>query len=359
MKVTDRIHRFSKKNNLDGLYRLRIFCNSKMQVVAVITSVGDKNPSTSIQNAIEVIIEDLISTGVVPMNAWFIEHYEKEFLGKEKFLLVKISEEGYPDWKELKQEDVACILECSKKELESSTLSDDRLIGDLDRLGTEIAPSMSFWQSQPTNVLKRHIEIEKGGISKKSIQDLIDKKAKEEDFLVHLRKDLSVFGEIYAQPHDDYIIFSEFPIGKGFVDFLILTGVSFMDVILVEVKGADFNMYNQSHYDKPARNIEVAIDQIRTRMRYITENLQGFRSNIHSVRESVEQGEIFSNSFIGPRGYLEVDPEKDITIHAVVIGGKSVNDLKEAKKRHEYSSSLNLNLKLESWDTWVRKLRRK
>jgi len=359
LKITDKIHRYSiSERAIDGLCRLRVFCNDNNEIVALVTSVGNMNTGKSITNAIEYVIGGLVDSGDLPVETIFIEHYEKDYLGKDSFTLVKLNQNGSPAWKGIAEGKAIELLSCTKAEFSEPTLNNERLLNDLAVLNRNILPARDYDYSEFNDKLKRYIEIEKESISKRSILDLIEKGAKETAFLKLLGEDLSVFGEVHAHPEDDYIVFPEFPIGDGFVDFLILTSVSYMDVVLVEIKGADFNMFNQGHYDKPARNIEIACDQIRKRLRYIMDDLASFRKHIHNIRERVEAGESIHNSFIGPSDHLEVSSDKDIRIHTVVIGGRTVNDIEEAKKRHEYTSNQKMNLRLESWDTWVRKLKR-
>ena len=83
-------------------------------------------------------------------------------------------------------------------------------------------------------------------IRKSELQQLILAGASERQIQSLLKKDLSMLAEVYAHPSYDYICFSEFPVNNGCVDFAIFTGVSWMTVILIEVKGADFNIVNQS-----------------------------------------------------------------------------------------------------------------
>ncbi|USL16411.1 DUF4263 domain-containing protein [Bacillus thuringiensis] len=60
---------------------------------------------------------------------------------------------------------------------------------------------------------------------------------------------------------------------------------------------------------------------------------------------------------IGPQGGLQVDPNKDINIYIVLIAGRTVDDLSESKKRQDYENNTKPPLKVETWDTWIRKLK--
>jgi len=195
-------------------------------------------------------------------------------------------------------------------------------------------------------------------ISKASLQALVDQKVGERELQAVLKKDLSIFGEAYAKPDDEYICFSEFPLGEGFVDFAVFTGRSRMDVILIEIKGAEFNLTNSDHYGDFNYKVNQAAGQLRERLGYIFRNEIAFREKVHSVREKVEQGAQLYNSFCGPLRGLHVDPHKDVTVRTVLIGGRTVNDYVESVKRHDYERTFNPSIRIESWDTWLRRLQR-
>ncbi len=357
MKISDKIYRYPCMGSRnDGLCRLRIFNNKAGKIVALITEI-DENPSASITNSIESIVESLIKNYEVPSNTIFIEHYEMGGVSREVFELVTFDGENRPIWESLKRSKVSELVDCSMKEFETPTMSDLRLVNDIGKLRTEINPLLNLPNSHDIKRLKKKFEIEDGKISKLSIQELIDNGASEQDIQNLLKKDLSIFAEVYAHPTEDYICFSEFPVGDGYVDFVVLSGISRMDVILVEVKGAEFNIFNKGHYDKFNSKIESAMHQLRQRMRYITENRNEFRKKIHKIREAVESGSKIYNAFIGPSDHLEVDSNKDINVYTVVIGGRTENDLKESKKRHDRETE-SIRLDVESWDSWLRKIRR-
>ena len=77
-----------------------------------------------------------------------------------------------------------------------------------------------------------------------------------------IKNDLSLIAEIYSYPNDEYIVFSEFPVGERRVDFAIFSGRSTMDVTFIEIKGADFNLKKRGHYDNLNAKIEEANSQI-------------------------------------------------------------------------------------------------
>lgn len=131
-----------------------------------------------------------------------------------------------------------------------------------------------------------------------------------------------------------------------------------MDVVLVEVKGADFHLVNSDSYGAFARNVNQAADQIRGRLGYIYRNLADFRSDVHRIRAAAEAGKEIHNAFLGPVFRLGVDPNKDINIRTVIIGGRTRDDCSESAKRQDYESRFSPPIKIESWDTLLRKLQR-
>lgn len=360
MKLTDIIYRYpSYYENNDGICRVRMFVNKSQEVYVILSQIPDDSILISIQSTANLIEKSLIENGYVPPFAQFIEHHEKVGDEGDFFELRIFIENGNPSWKCLSEKEVIEMIDSSPNEFDNSALDDERLLNDIERLKTEINPFADLPFPEDNEVLKRRIEIEEGKISKNQIKSLIKQNSNENEIQKLLKTDLSIFAEVYARPQDDYICFSEFPINNGFVDFVIFTGLSRMDVILIEVKGANFNLFLKSHYDKFSSKIETAMHQIRERTGYITRNFEEFKKTVHWIRKEVEIGKSIHNSFIGPRTYLEVDENKDINLYNVIIGGHTINDTDESRKRHDFENTNFLNVKVESWDTFIRKLRRK
>jgi len=193
-------------------------------------------------------------------------------------------------------------------------------------------------------------------VLKQEIKNLIDNKAPERDIQEFLKEgqNMCILAEVYANPKEEYIIFSEFPIGENKADFVIFTSRSKMDIVIIEIKGADFYFINSdgtiSHY------INSAIQQIVNHFGHIRENYEYFRKFVHTARESVEKGMIRYNALIGPRGFLYCDPCKEILYRGVVIGGKTRDDKIESKLKWKMEESYNYRIQLESWDSWFSKV---
>jgi len=360
MKINDLIFRYSFPNNWpkDGLCRVRTFINSRFQVYVLITDLGVKNTSASVTNSIEIICESLKTRLIVPETSIFIEHYEPSSVNDHTFDIITIEKGNEPKWENINLSEAKCLLDCDDEELDNLSLENKFLLDEIDKTITQINPHLDLPRQLESDYILRGLEIQKNMVPKLSLIELVEKNSKEIDFLNLLKKDLSLFAEVYASPSDNYICFAEFPLNGGFVDFVLLTGTSRMDVFLIEIKGAEFNILNKGSYEKFNAKIDRAVVQITDRLGYIHRNNLEFRKNIHMIRERVVGGESLFNSFIGPDKTTRVDKNKDINIHNVIIGGRTIDDIKESYKRQNFEYNFNLPIKLESWETFIRKLRR-
>ncbi|MDW9378815.1 Shedu anti-phage system protein SduA domain-containing protein [Chryseobacterium sp. JV558] len=360
MKINDFIFRYPYPTNYrrkDGICRVRTFVNSNFDIIAILTDLGEKNTSASVTNSIEIICNSLTSKLFVPKNTIFIEHYENSLYGYS-FDIIGLDENQQTTWQRIDFDELKKTIECDEFEFKTSSLQNEILLTEIEKVRTQIDPHIDFPLPLESNYIIRHLEIQNNQINKSSLEDLIKKGANENEILKLLQKDLSIIAELYAHPFDNYICFSEFPLDNGFVDFVIFTGYSRMDVILIEVKGASFNLMNKGSYKKFNSKIEIAMHQIRQRLGYISNNILEVRKNLHEIRERVMNGEKLYNSFRSADDTILVDKNKGINIHNIIIGGRTTNDLEESNKRHEFETNFVLPIKLESWDSFLRKLRR-
>lgn len=186
------------------------------------------------------------------------------------------------------------------------------------------------------------------------LENIINKSAKEREIHELLKQDLSFIGKYFAIPKNEYIIFSEFPVGKGFVDFVVFTSRSKMEIIFVEIKGSDFNFINND--GTVSNEIKKAEEQIRERFEYVTKNYELFRRESFDIKRQVESGKILYNSKIGDSQILHCDPEKDILISGYIIGGKTKEDYLESSKKAQMQRYSNPSIKFESWNSFFRKI---
>ena len=359
MKTMDIVHNYPDGDSRleSGLCRVRTFVNEHGTVV-LLTDLDKKNDGQSVTNVVERIIKSLQQMGVVIDPATYVEHYEKEDPTSDTFDIVTVSSPGGAKWKTISREEVLILLACPSTEVDERSWDNRRIIAQADRLRFSRNPFADSRYPESDAAIKRRLEIADGMVSKAKIEALVSSGMGERDFQELLKQDLSIFGEAYAKPDDEYICFSEFPLGDGFVDFVLLTGRSRMDVILIEVKGAEFNLLNSDHYKEFNHKINQAAGQLRGRLGHIYRNVTPFRDHVHSLRIRAENGEDVHNAFIGPHHGLMVDPQKDINIRTVLIGGRTVDDREESAKRHDFERLFSPPIRVESWDTWLRRLQR-
>jgi len=359
MKLSDQIVQFPGWNKQQqNLCRVRTFLGASNAVVALVTDLSDIHPGQSITNAIEQVHRTLVQRGIILPDTDLIEHYEGVDFGESPFNFVTFTKTGSPNWQSISFKQTTDILQCSPSELTTQTLAVPRLAEEIDRMSAAIDPfASSPWLESP-EVVNRRSDIEAGMISKKEIQSLVESGATERELQALLKRDLSVFGELYASPKEHYIAFSEFPLAEGFVDFTLFTSTSRMEIVLIEIKGADFFLVNDDAYGEFAQPMNRAAGQIRRRVGDIYRDLASFRKKAHDIRARAEAEEKIHGALLGPHCPLEVSADKDITIRTVVVGGRTRNDLAESRKRSDFEHGVSPPIKIESWDTWLRKLRR-
>ncbi|OYU45942.1 MAG: hypothetical protein CFE44_04845 [Burkholderiales bacterium PBB4] len=357
MKTLDIVHQFNDRRThiSRGICRVRSFVGP-VGTVVLLTDLGDKNDGQSVTNAVEVIVNSLLEQGYIISPATFIEHYERNDWSSDTFDKVTFSPQT--EWETLSRSRVIEMIGNEDGELSDRSSSNPRIAAQADRLLLRNDPFVGSRYPESNDVTKRRLEIIEKMISKASVEALVKSGSGEQELQRLLKTDLSIFGEAYAKPDDEYICFSEFPLADGFVDFVVFTGRSRMDIILIEVKGAEFNLLNANHYKAFNHKITEAAGQISQRLGIIFRDLNGFRKEAHAIRKRAESGEKLFNAFLGPRSKLGVDSDKDINIRCVVVGGRTQNDLEESIKRQDYEAHTTPPVRVESWDTWLRRLQR-
>lgn len=361
MKVSDFVFRFNSGgwSGNDAICRVRTFVGQNNDIVAVLTDLGDKNPSSSVTNSVETIRKNLVDKGFIQNATQVVEHYDKDFIEGGSFDLVSFDNSNNPSWESIGFDKVCDLLITDKSEFSTPSLEIPRIYDEVERIRHDIDPYLDEPYSESYDVINRREDIINQGLPEGTLQNTIAKGATETELQKLIKSDLSIIGDFYSHPSEEYICFSEFPLDGGFVDFAMFSGRSRMDVTLIEVKGADYNLINGNHYEDFSAKTNQAVQQIRKRLGYITRNYEEFRRFVHETREYVESGKEKFNSFVGPKGNLGVDPNKDINLHTVVVGGRSKDDLNESRLRHEYERGTSPSIKVESWDSWIRKSRRK
>jgi hypothetical protein len=340
MKISDFIFRYQahRESVHDSICRVRIFHADR--VVALLTDLGERNTGSSVSNSIESLRKHLIEAGHISDAARVIEHYESTHLSEAAF--ARISEvHGLPHWEKLSFAEAIAMLGCPEVELNRHTMDDPRLAMQIEKLRVQIDPYIDRPYQESVAVLNRRNEILRHRVPVEQLRAAIDDGANALAMHRLIAQDLSLIAELYARPEEEYIAFSQFPVDSGFVDFALFSGRSQLDVTLVEIKGADFAL-------------DEARIQIASRLSYIVRQYPQFPAMVHRIRDRVEQGHPAYNSFPGPRLPLQVDIARDINVNYVVIGGRTV----DAGERRAFEMSFEPFIRLESWESWLTKLRR-
>jgi len=319
--------------------------------------MGDHIITASVTNSVERIQSALISDGLLSEHAEIYEHYEGKYAA---FDLVTISASHQTQWKKCSKREFCEKYEVEYEDFFKRSEEDMRFRQKLISLRRKIDPFMYVPAASDSEKIKRKFEIEENQIKKSDLKELVENGSSEQAMASMLKKDLSILAEQYAYSNEEYICFSEFPIGDvGKADFAIFSGRSRMCVTLIEMKGADFPLLvNRSGYKSFAARIESAQMQVIEKNGYIYRNYDQFRRQMHAIRKKVEKGKRCYNSFVGPNQCLHVDPEKDIHLRYIIIGGRTVEDVEESGKRHDFENITHPPIHLETWDSWLAKLSR-
>ncbi|WP_071750343.1 Shedu anti-phage system protein SduA domain-containing protein [Burkholderia ubonensis] len=188
-----------------------------------------------------------------------------------------------------------------------------------------------------------------------TIKDLVASGAGEHEIQAFIKtKCLHILGEACTPSSiaGEYIAFSQFQIMEGKTDFVVFTNRSRMEVVIIEIKGADFNFLNADGTIN--KNIHDAAQQVRNRFSHIQNGYETWRRRFHEIRRDVEAGKTIYSSFLGPAKHLEVDPGKEIWWKGMVIGGRSTEDHKESSIRNQLESE-SPRITYDTWDGWLKK----
>lgn len=356
MKILDIVHDFgnNRTSGIGGICRVRSYIIEKGTVV-ILTDLGSLNDGQSVTNAVERIIESVTGTGLVIQPAKFIEHYERDEFELDTFDVVNLSSQT--EWESITNENVLDLIACDASELSERSINNRRVYEQADKIRYQRDPYRDSVHIEDPQVIARQREIIDSMVPRSSIEILINSGANEQELQRLIKQDLSIVAEAYVGD-DEYICFSEYPLADGSIDFVVFSGRSRMDVTLIEVKGANFNLVNSNHYGSFNHKVRDAAEQIEMRLGIVYRDYESFRKKCHEKRAQVLTGNLIHNAFVGPQSCRQVDPNKDINIRTIVIGGRTVNDLEESKKRHDHELKSTLPIRIESWDTWLRRLKR-
>lgn len=352
MKISDFIFKFkSFRMREEGLCRVRFFVNSQKEMICVLTDIGVMSNAPYLDIVCNTVIDSLYDNGYLLNCNVLILHddLDNNMNVINRYGNVK---------KHLSQKQVEILTGCDENEFAKKSMEILPIRFQIEKKRYEIDPFFNNKYLNTPEYIKREIEIQENAISKKQLKELINSGASERELGALIKKDLSLIAEVYSLPNDEYIVFSEFPIGERRVDFAIFTSRSTMDVTFIEIKGADFNLKKRGHYDNLNAKIEEANSQIRNHRKYIYNDYESFRKKLHTVRKRAELGEEIYNAFLSPNKKLQVDPNKNVNIRFVIVAGRTPeNDIEESDLRYQFGRD-NRDVELFSWDSWIRRIRR-
>lgn len=361
MKISDFIFRFKihPPAHKAGICRVRTFVNMSEGTIYAVLSDLYENPSSSVTNSVENIVAQLISQEKIPKEAIIIEHYPKSILGHiDTFDIVNFNDKGLPSWSTINMQKCLQLLECKKNEF-ANYKHNSRVQKEIYDAVKGIPKIEQFEYVEEPEITERRLEIENNQYKLIDVQRMLAKNPTESEVDAFIKSDMSLLAEIYASIRDEYICFSEFPIGNGRADFVVFTGRSRMSVYIIEIKGANISLRKKNHYDSFRSSVQEGKDQLEERAKYCKENYEKFRRFTYSVLDDVKNNRRPYNAFLGPNYQLQVDPNKDIHITYVLIAGRTSDDLHDSQRRHMAENSSNFNIQIETWDSWLNKLTRR
>lgn len=352
MKISDFIFEFkSYRMREKGLCRVRVFVNTQKETICVLTDIGNISNAPWLGTVFDTVINLLYDDGHLLNCQFYIltDDFDSSMAIIDEYGSVK----GY-----LSKKQVEVLTECDENEFAQKSMDILPIRRRIEKKRYEINPFINNRYLKSPEYIKREIEIQENAISKKKLKELVDARVSERELAGLIKEDLSLIAEIYSLYNDEYIVFSEFPIGDKRADFAVFSGRSTMDVTFVEIKGANFNLKRNSHYDNLNAKIEEANSQIRNHRKYIYNNYESFRKELHRVRQKAESGENIYNAFLAPGRELQVDPDKNVNIRFVIVAGRTPeDDIEESDLRYQFGRD-NRDVELFSWDSWIRRLSR-
>lgn len=359
MKINDFIFRFRTNTTVcsAGICRVRTFINSKSDIYVLLSEL-DENPSESVTNAIEIIVAQLQEQQKIPLNAKIIEHYPKQDFFPETFDFISFSPDGNPSWVTVSYTTILQAMECPNGEFDNYK-EDQRVQAEIQTALLGFPKIEQFEYVEPPAITERRLEIESRMHSLKKVKESLNSYPSEAELATFLKRDMSLFAELYANPKDEYICFAEFPVGNGRVDFALFTGRSRMDVYLIEIKGAKENLRRKNYYGEFRADVQEGRGQLIERKNWCEHHYADFQESVHRILNDVIEGKRPYHAFPGPKHRLSVDPEKDIKLHYILIAGRTSDNLRDSQKRHEEDSAMGFHLQTETWDSWINKLSRK
>ncbi len=356
MKLYDFIYRYKTDAivNKAGICRVRLFIHLGNQCFYAVISQLDENPSTSVTNAIETIVSSLIAAEKIPVASVIVDHYPQHDFGyPDEFHIVSFDQDGIPSWSAISMTEALSLFDCEEDEF-INYRTNKRLQKEIYDAIKGVPKIQQYEYIEAPEITERRLEILAGQYSFDEVRRFLDTKPSEAKLAAFIKRDMSLLAESFAFSDDEYICFSEFPVGDGRVDFAIFTGRSRMTVFLIEIKGAHKTLCRKNHYGAFKADIQEGLNQLLKRADWCCTNYERFRTFSYAVLKEVENGKRPYHAFVGPQYHLAVDPNKDINLVYALIAGRTGDDIADSHKRHITETSSSLTLKTETWDSWLK-----
>ena len=184
---------------------------------------------------------------------------------------------------------------------------------------------------------------------------LLEQKPSERSLLNFLASDPTVFADVYARPAKEFIVFREYELTvDDKVDFVIFTNRSRLEVIFIEVKGADFNFLNTD--GSLNAKVSNATHQVKRRFGVTKDRYSVFKSDVIKNWRRVNEGARPYNAVVGEP--LDIDPEKDVICSGVIIAGFETHEHQVSRDRNLLEQGHSPPIHYNTWQSFVRRLTR-
>ena len=200
----------------DGLCRVRFFINNQREIICVLTDIDDMSNAPYLDSICDTVINLLYENGHLLKCDCFVLHDEFDSS-------MAIIEKNGNINKPISKRELELLTECEEQEFAYKSMNIAEIRNQIEKKRYEINPFINNRYLQSPSYIKHEIEIQENAVSKKMLKALIDEGAVERELDNLVKKDLSLIGGIYGHPHDEYIVFSEFPLGDKRVDFAIFS----------------------------------------------------------------------------------------------------------------------------------------
>lgn len=208
MKISDFIFKFKTfRMREEGLCRVRFFVNTQKEMICVLTDIDIMSNAPYLDTVCDTVIQSLYNNGYLLDCQIHILHddFDNSMAIIDKYGNVE---------RHLSKKQIEILTECDENEFAKKSVDILSIKRQIEKKRYEINPFINNQYLKTPEYVKREIEIQENAISKKRLKESIDAGASERELDALIKKDLSLIAEIYSSPNDEYIVFSEFPLGE-------------------------------------------------------------------------------------------------------------------------------------------------